>query len=334
MNGYGSGYGVFILGPRRGVRVVLTDLGATLMRIDVPDRAGRSGNILLGHDDPAAYPAAGAAGPDCYLGATCGRYANRIRGAAFVMDGKSVRLVPNEGANQLHGGAPGFHRARWQVIAADADAVTLRHHSPDGDAGWPGALTATARFSLDAEGVLRIAYHATSDRATHVNLVAHPYFNLSGDPGRPITDHRLRIAASRMLSIDAEALPLGTPAPVAGTPFDFTRARRVGEGIDAADPQIAAGDGYNHNYCLDGAGLRAVAWLDHPASGRALQIATDQPGLQFYSGNALPARRTGLCLETQGWPDAVNHPHFPSTRLDPGDVWESVTEYRFGLCEG
>ncbi|WP_430635871.1 aldose epimerase family protein [Sphingomonas hankookensis] len=314
----------FLLHHDDGIRVIVTNLGATLMAVNVPDHSGRRANVLLSHARPADYPAAGAPGPDAYMGATCGRYANRVTGAAFPLDGMIVRLVANEGANQLHGGVPGFHRAVWRVERAEATCVILSHRSPDGEAGWPGALSVTTTFLLPAPDTLRVVYHATTDRPTHVNLVSHPYFNLSGDPATTIHDHRLRIASDRFLPIDAAALPTGERRSVAGTPFDFRASRPVGREVLP---------GYNHNYCLSGDGMREVAWLDHAGSGRSLTIATDRPGLQFYDGYGLSgafAPHTGLCLEAQGWPDAANHPDFPSSRIDPGDRWQAITEWRFG----
>lgn len=312
-----------------GVRVFVTNLGATLMGIDAPDRAGRSAPVLLGHDDPADYPTGGAAGDNHYYGATCGRVANRIGGACFEIDGVRHRLDANEGRHHLHGGRRGFSHAVWQIEAAEDDAVSMQLESPDGDQGYPGRLVVEARFALSAEGALSIGYAAVTDRPTHVNIVSHGYFNLSGDATSSIADHELRIAADSYLPIDAEALPTGARASVAGSPFDFRHSRRIGEGIDSPDDQIRLGDGYNHNFVLEGDGLRPVAWLHHPGSGRMLEVATDQPGLQLYTGNALAVRRSALCLEAQGWPDSANHVDFPSTRLDPGDTYRSTTRLTF-----
>lgn len=325
---------IFRIAAANGVTVALTDLGATTIAIEVLDRLGRSANILLGHDDPSGYPAGGADGDDAYMGASVGRYANRIAGARFTIDGTAYDLARNEGANQNHGGPHGFHRAIWTVEHADTGRVTMSHHSPDGDQGFPGALDARADFTLSDDGELAIVYTATTTRPTHVNLAWHGYFNLSGQPGTDILDHRLTIAAGAMLAIDANAIPTGRRIGVAGTPFDFTVPRDIGGRIDADDPQLRAGDGYNHNYILAGDGLRPAARFSHPGSGRTVTLATDQPGLQFYSGNALGgpfARRGGLCLEPQAWPDSPNRPDFPTSRLDPGQTYRSETRLRFGL---
>lgn len=327
---------MFTLRAACGVIVRLTDLGATLMRIAAPDKHGQVADVLLGHDRPGDYPAAGAPGDDAYLGATCGRYGNRIAGAAFVLDGTRHALTANDGRNQNHGGTRGFHQALWQVAHADARRVTLRHHSPDRDQGFPGALDATADYALSDEGELAIVYTAITTRPTHVNLVSHGYFNLSGVPGSTILDHRLHIPAAEVLEIDAEAIPTGVRRAVAGTAFDFAAPRAIGERIDDTDdPQLRLGDGYNHNFVLPGAGLRPAAALVHPASGRRLTLATDQPGLQLYTGNALGGpfpRRGGVCLEAQAWPDSPNRADFPSTRLDPGALYRSETRLRFDVA--
>lgn len=333
---------VHVLAAPGGLRVAIGSLGATLLTIDAPDSSGARGPVLLGSADPARYPAAGAAGTDACFGATCGRFANRIAGARFELDGAVHRLAANEPPNQLHGGPRGFHHALWRAERC-VDGVRFHHHSPDGDQGFPGALDAVAEYRLVAPSTLAIRYLATTSRPTHVNLVSHGYFNLSGVPGSSIEGHQLEIAAARYLPIDARALPLGAPRPVAGTPFDFRTPRRVGDAIDADDPQIRAGDGYNHNFVLDRPGIaHRAALLRDPASGQTLAVHTDQPGLQFYSGNALdgsfaPApgapgfgRRSGLCLEAQHWPDSPNRPGYPSTRLDPGETYRSETQLRFG----
>ncbi|MFS0774396.1 aldose epimerase family protein [Sphingomonas sp. 1P08PE] len=322
-----------------GVAVTLTDLGARLTRIDAPDRDGRNARVLLGFDRVEDYAAEAGQGSGVYLGATCGRVANRIAGAAFELDGTRYPLAANEGANQLHGGPIGFDRVIWRVVEADRARIVLCHDSPDGDQGYPGALAVTATFTLSADGELAIVYQATTTRPTHVNIVSHGYFNLSGVDGTTIADHRLRLAADAYLPVDDAAIPTGERRVVAGTPFDFTRPRTIGEAWsdkagEGDDPQIRLGRGYNHNLCLSGTGLREVAWLDHPASGRTLTLSTDRPGLQLYSGGWLSGRfprHGGLCLEAQDWPDACNRPDFPATRLDPGMTYRSETRLRFGV---
>jgi len=316
-----------------GVTVTVSDYGARLTRIDAPDRHGRSARVLLGFDRVEDYLAEAGRDGGAYLGATCGRVANRIAGASYVLDGERHRLHPNEGPNQRHGGPVGFDRAVWTVLHADAGRVVMRHSSPDGDGGHPGDLEAGASFTLSDDGELAVVYHATTTRPTHVNLVSHGYFNLSGVAGATVGDHRLRIDADAVLPVGADHVPTGERRAVAGTAFDFRQFRRLGEAMAADDPQLRLGRGFNHNYCLNGAGLRQVARLEHPASGRSLTVSTDRPGLQLYTGGWLGGAfvpHEGLCLEAQGWPDACNRSDFPSTRLDPGQVYRSEVRLRFG----
>ena len=339
----GRSCAVFRIEAAGGIAVTVAELGATLLRIDAPDRRGRLANVLLGSDDISRYPAAGAAGADACLGATCGRVANRTAGARFTLDGCEHRLDENEPPNHLHGGRQGFGRRLWLGMAT-VDGVRLTLVSPDGDQGYPGTLEVTAEISVTADEVA-IVYTARVDRPTHVNIVSHPYFNLAGDPAAGIVRHELAIAADAFLPIGPLALP-EAPCGVAGTPFDFREARAIGDGIDADDPQIRVADGYNHCFVLrapeaEGA-LRPAAWLRSPESGRTMTLLTDQPGLQFYTANALKpsanadaalrfGRRSGLCLEAQGFPNAANRPDFPSTRLDPGQEYRSELRLRFGV---
>lgn len=322
-----------VLSSTSGVSVAISPLGARLTRIDAPDRSGRVERVLLGFDDAdenrrAAMPDGGA-----YLGATCGRVANRIAGAAFVLDGVRHRLEANEGAHQRHGGPIGFDRAVWAVREVGRTRISMQHHSPDGDQGFPGALDVLATFELSDDGELAIVYTARTTRATHVNLVSHGYFNLSGGRGT-IAEHRLRIDAESFLPVDADQLP-AEPRTVRGSLFDFTRARRLGDLIQSDDPQTRLARGGNHNFCLAGDGLRKVAWLKHPASGRTLELATDQPGLQLYTAGWLGGEwgpHAALCLEAQAWPNACNRPDYPSTRLDPGQLYRSEVRLRFGVA--
>ena len=325
---------VFRISVPGGIAITVAELGATLMRIDVPDRDGHRANVLLGFDDIADYPSAGGAGGDACLGGTCGRFANRIGGASFDLDGRTVRLVPNEGPHQLHGGPDGYHRRLWRG-ARIRDGVLLSIDSPDGDQGWPGRVQATAAFQLAGHDQVRITYCATSDRPTFVNLVSHGYYNLDG--ARDILGHELRIASDRFLPIDAAAIPTGEVRDVAGGPFDFRSARTIADAMACPDAQLRSDLGYNHCYVLPGDGVRAVAWLRALASGRIMELATDQPGLIFYDGyglgrgNAGFPDRAGLCLEAQAWPDGPNRPGAVSLR--PGETYRSQLILRFGITD-
>lgn len=322
-------------------------LGATLQGLVVPDRAGEPADIVLGHDDPQAY-----LDHACYLGSVVGRYANRIAGGRFSLDGVMRQVDVNNGPNSLHGGTGGFHQRIWQVAGLTADPVpqvTLCLDSPDGDQGFPGQLRASATYRLH-EDRLELLLEAVSNAPTIVNLTGHAYFNLAGQAaGRDISGHHLEIAADSFLPVDATAIPSGPPQPVAGGWFDFTRPRRVGAGLEGGgDPQLALGHGYDHDFVLR-AGRQPeptfAARLSEPESGRVVEVWTTEPGLQFYTGNFLPdglpgkggatyGRRGGLCLEPQTHPDTPNRPEFPPCRLAPGQIYRHRILYRFSSDAG
>ncbi|MFE2940442.1 aldose epimerase family protein [Streptomyces sp. NPDC059255] len=310
---------------RAGTRIRLLTYGGILQSVEVPDRNGTVADVVLGFPGLTGYLE--HRGP--YFGALVGRYANRIAGAAFTLDGVVHRVTPNEGPNCLHGGAYGFDRRVWDAepVGADGDGtgpsgVRLSRVSPDGEEGFPGRLEVSASYTLDGDGALRIAYRAVTDAPTHVTLTNHTYWNLGGADGVPATSgHELRIAGGRITPVDGSMLPTGEPAPVDGTRFDFRASRPVGPG-------------YDHNYVLDGGPEGApAAELYDPASGRALTITTTEPGLQLYTGDHFDGKPfgpgAGIALETQHFPDSPNRPAFPSTVLRPGEVYESATVYRF-----
>ncbi len=332
------------LADGHGLEVRVSSYGASLAAIRTPDRAGLVEDVLLGFDTLAGYldPALQAGWP--YLGSTIGRYANRIAGARFTINGQEHHLAANEGDNQLHGGPTGFDRVAWQAeILSDAPGVRLRHVSPNGDQGFPGCVKAQADFLLDAPGELVIRYTATTDRPTHVSMASHPYFNLAGRQSRSIAQHRLTVAAEAILPIDATAIPLpGPPMPVAGTAFDVRNGQMIGALVQADHPQLRTGDGLNHCFLLDPAASPAVR-LEHPESGRCLELVTTEPGLQIYSANAFDGslrdgegrpfvRRQAIALEAQRFPDSPNRPDFPSTLLRPGETYRSETRMRFSSC--
>jgi aldose 1-epimerase len=325
-----------------GLEARIMTYGASLQALLVPDAAGRRDDIVLGHDTFEGYLARRQ-----FFGATVGRYANRIAGARFTLDGTEVQLAANNGANALHGGLEGFDRRNWRIIAiddGDHPAVTLAYTSVDGEEGYPGTLEVELTWRLTGPMDLRLDMSARTDRPTVVNLTNHSFFNLAGAcSGRNILDHHLTVAADHFLAIDAGAIPLAQPpCAVADTPFDFRAGVEVGARIRNDHPQLRVGRGYDHNFCLGPTSgePRFAARVAEPASGRVLELFTNQPGLQVYSGNFLDGSTGGkggrlyrqsdaMCLEPHAWPDTPNRPDFPTARLLPGEVYRHATLYRF-----
>ena len=317
-----------------GLRAEVLTYGGIVARLEVPGRAGRCDNVVLGLRSLEEYE---TRNPN--FGATIGRYANRIGGGAFTLDGVTYDLVANEGANTLHGGPKGFAKRVWTVEDAQRSAVTLGLVSHDGDQGFPGTLRVQVRIAINGS-TLRLAYRAETEAPTVVNLTNHSYFNLGGEGSGDVWGHELSVAADRMLELRTDGLPTGALLDVAGTPFDFREPRAVGARVREAHAQIIAGLGYDCCLVLRGAGMREAAVVREARSGRVMTVRTDQPALQLYSANKLtgalagPSGRVyrsgdGLCFETQHYPDSPNHPHFPSTVLHPGSALETVTEYVF-----
>ncbi|HTC47422.1 MAG TPA: aldose epimerase family protein [Candidatus Aquilonibacter sp.] len=314
--------------------------GGVVVSLKVPDRNGKSGDVVLGFDNLDGYVANFNGPADAFFGALIGRYANRIAHGSFTLDGKKYSLPLNNGENSLHGGPHGFNNVVWKAKPI-ANGVELTYLSKDGEAGYPGNLTATVRYTL-IKGDLRIDYSATTDKDTVVNLTNHSYFNLAGQGN--ILNHQLTLHASRFTPVDAGLIPTGELKSVDATPFDFRKPTAVGERINANDDQLHLGHGYDHNWVLDkdndSGKLSEAAEVYDPSSGRVLKVLTDQPGIQFYSGNFLDGSIKGkggkpdelhaaLCLETQRFPDSPNHPDFPSTELKPGQTYHSTTVFRF-----
>lgn len=329
-----------------GSGLSLCDLGAAVLEVRVPDRAGRVANVVLGHRDLAGYLANAP-----YFGVVVGRCANRIGGAAFELDGHAYRLTPNEGPNQLHGGPGGFHARVWEIVSTEAGperaTVSLRLVSEDGDQGYPGRLEASATIAWTADRALEIALEARTDAPTVVNLAHHGYWNLAGEGSGTVDDHRLRVDAEAFLPVGEGMLPTGGSRPVAGTPYDLRRERRLAEVLRADDAQVAGAKGVDHCFVLDRSGAAAdepveVARLHDPVSGRALRLSTTEPGLQVYAGGYLdgslvgPSGRRyrqgdGIALEPQRFPDAVHHAHFPSVVLRPGEVYRQRSVFALGV---
>ncbi|MEE7439426.1 galactose-1-epimerase [Methylobacterium oryzae] len=327
----------------KGVTARILSWGALLRSLDVPDRSGKAADVVLGYNDLASYLAKGN-----YFGASVGRYANRIRAGRFTLDGRTYTLATNDGPNALHGGASGFDKQLWTITAVKggaAPSVTLRYVSPDGEEGYPGTLTATATYALDDTNTLTVTYEATTDKPTIVNLTNHSFFNLAGEgSGRSILDQILTIPAERFTPVDATLIPTGEHLPVAGTPFDFREPAVIGARIrDGQDAQIVRGRGYDHNWVVTDAPTaepHPVARVEDPGSGSVLDVASNQPGLQFYAGNFLNGTAVGksglayrqsdaLALEPELFPDTPNQAAFGSARLDPGKTYRNVITYRF-----
>ncbi|MFE6891720.1 aldose epimerase family protein [Streptomyces sp. NPDC057694] len=324
-----------------GTRLKVLSYGGIVQSLEIPDRRGRYTNVSLGYDDIAAYVAG-----TTFFGATIGRYGNRIAKGRFTLDGTAYQLSVNDGENSLHGGAKGFNTRVFDVegFTSGPDVgLHLYYTSADGEMGYPGTLRTRVTFTLTAAGDWRIDYRATTDRATVVNLTNHTYYNLAGEGSGSIEGHELTIAASRYTPTDTGLIPTGELAGVSGTPFDFRRAKSIGKDIRAGHAQLITAKGFDHNFVLDKgvtSGPRHIVTLRDPGYGRTLKIATDQPGLQFYSGNFLdgtlvgPSGHTyrqgdGLCLETQHFPDSPNQPSFPSTVLRPGETYRTTTVHSF-----
>ena len=312
--------------------------GGVIVSLKVPDRSGKSVDVVLGFDDLNGYVGNFNGSSTAFFGAIIGRYANRIAHGAFSLDGQKYSLPLNDGQNSLHGGPHGFNNVVWKAKPID-NGVELTYVSKDGEAGYPGTLSAVVRYTL-VKGDLRIEYSATTDKDTVVNLTNHSYFNLAGQGD--ILNHQLTLHASRFTPVDAGLIPTGELKSVESTPFDFRKATAIGARINADDEQLHLGHGYDHNWVLDSKGgtLAEAAELYDPASGRVLKVLTDQPGIQFYSGNFLNGSIKGkggkpdelhaaLCLETQHFPDSPNHPDFPTTELKPGERYHTVTVFRF-----
>jgi aldose 1-epimerase len=309
--------------------------GGILQSLRVPDKQGKVSDIVLGFDSAEEYEQ----GNKAFFGAIIGRYGNRIAGGKFQLDGKSYQIPRNDGNNALHGGSKGFDKVLWngKIIP---QGVELTYVSPDGEMGFPGTLTAVVRYTLAGKD-LKIEYSATTDKDTVVNLTNHSYFNLAGEGNGDILKDEVKINASRYTPVDANLIPTGELAPVQDTPFDFRKLTAVGARIDANNEQLKLAHGYDHNWVLDSSGKLAEAAQVYEATrGRVMHVLTDQPGVQFYTGNFLDGtikgkggkvygHRAALCLETQHFPDSPNHPSFPTTELKPGQKYHTVTIFRF-----
>jgi len=318
--------------------VEISNYGATLVSIHVPDKDGNDGNVLLGYDDIKGYYAGKS-----YFGCVVGRYANRIANATFKLDGKEYHLPKNDGVNWLHGGVNSIDKQVWDGRIMN-DAIRLTTVMKDGDNDYPGNVKLTVVYSLRADNRLVIDYSATTDQTTVLNISNHAYFNLTGDPSNTILDHEITINADVFTPVDSTLIPTSELRKVVGTPFDFTHSKKIGKDIDQQDQQLIFGKGYDHNFVLNTHdGTTPVVEVIENKSGRKMEVFTNQPGVQFYTGNFLNGsekgrgiafeHRTGFCLETQQFPDAPNQSNFPSTVLKPGETWKSQTTYKFSVVK-
>ncbi|TWU64472.1 Aldose 1-epimerase precursor [Crateriforma conspicua] len=334
----------YTIGKGSSIEVDVVPLGAIITAIRVPDASGAMADVVLGFNDVSNYT---DAVDHPYFGAVVGRYGNRIAKGEFQLNGQTYRLACNNGSNHLHGGDVGFDRKEWTVVSSDDNQMVLQLESPDGDEGYPGNLIVTVTYKVSAPGDLEVLYEATTDQATPVNLTQHTYFNLGGEGSGDILDHELKLNASQFVPVDPTLIPTGQLADVADTPFDFRQAKPISRDILSSHPQLEIGQGFDHNFIIskDSSNQQSIslaASVKHPTSGRTLEVWTDQPGVQFYSGNFLDGRLTGksgsaytrnsgFCLETQHFPDSPNQIGFPSTILYPDSQYKTKTIFRFGF---
>ncbi len=329
----GTGVTAFTLGSSDdGLRLTVLDLGATVARLQVPAGGESPVDVVLGL--PAASDYAAPSNP--FLGSTVGRYANRIAGARFTLDGTEHRLVPNEGTTCLHGGPGGFHSRQWLAVAATSDTLELELVSPAGDQGFPGRVRARVRYQVTADTVT-IEHRAETDAPTVVSLTNHTYFNLAADG--TVDDHVLQVAADEYLPVDTRSIPTGAREPVQDSPFDFREGAELGTRVGSSHPQVHRTGGIDHAFVVAGDGLRRAARLTHPSSGRVFEVSTTQPSVQVYTGQKLDGTlvdragrrlepRAGIALECQAFPDAPNQPRFPSAVLRPGQEYRASTVWR------
>lgn len=338
----GKAVHLYTLTNKSGLKAAVTNYGGKLVSLFVPDSSGKLIDVVLGYNslkDYQQYTKNGA-----FFGALIGRYGNRIAKGKFTLDGKSYSLAINNAPNALHGGPKGFFAVVWDVVKVTANSVELHYLAKDMEEGYPGNLDVTVTYTLTDDNAIDIAYKATTDKATVLNLTNHSFFNLNGD-NATINNHTLQLNASKYTPVDSTLIPTGKLEPVAGTPLDFTKPVTIGSRIDDKNQQMVYGKGYDHNFVLDAAnekGLHLAATVVGDKSGIEMQVYTDQPGIQFYGGNFMEGgdkgksgspyeKRTAFCLETQHFPDSPNQPQFPTTTLKPGATFSSVTSYKFSV---
>lgn len=319
------------------VQAVFTAESARIISLQVPDKDGKLTGVVVGYNTPEEFNAS----TEPYFGATIGRYGNRIAKGKFTLDGKEYNLSVNNGPNTLHGGKNGFQNQKWNASQPDDRTIVFTFTSKDGEEGFPGNLNTTVTYTLTDSNELKMEYTATTDKPTVVNLTNHAFFNLNGEGSGTIDGHVLQIDADKYNPVDSTLIPTGKLAAVKGTPFDFTKPEAIGKRINDNNEQLKFGKGYDHNYVLNGSGYRKVATVTGDKSGIVMDVYTQEPGLQFYSGNFMQSKnklrvgnddfRTAFCLETQHFPDSPNQPSFPSTVLRPGEKYHTVSAYKFSV---
>lgn len=336
----GKAVKLYTLTNKNNAKAVFTNLGGRIISLLVPDSAGKMVDVVVGLTNAADYQKP----TDGYFGATIGRYGNRIAKGKFTLDGKEYKLSSNDGENMLHGGPDGFHHQVWDASQPDNHTIVLNYLSKDGEEGFPGNLNVKVTYTLTDDNELKMDYEATTDKKTIVNLTNHAYFNLNGEGSGTILNHTLQIFADKYTPVDSTLIPTGIEN-VAGTPLDFSKPTKIGERIDQENQQLKNGKGYDHNYVLNGTkgmGMNHAAKVVGDKSGIVMDVYTQEPGLQFYSGNFMASKntfkngskddlRTAFCLETQHYPDSPNQPSFPSTELKPGDTYKTTSIYKFGV---
>ncbi len=336
----GAEASLYTLKNKNGAVVKITDYGGTVVAIEVPDKEGNLGDVALGFDSVEGY-----IDRSPYFGCITGRYANRIAKGKFTVDGKEYTLATNNDPNHLHGGEKGFDKKIW-ATAMEGDKLVFTYTSPDGEEGYPGTLTSKVTYSWSDDNALQIDYEATTDKPTVLNLTNHTYFNLAGEGNGDILGHEVKFNCSHFTPIDETSIPFGEIRPVKGTPFDFTSVHTIGDRIGAGNEQLKFGKGYDHNFVIDSSEhgkLVHACTVTDPKTGRVLTVHTDQPGVQFYTGNFLDGLegkggkkydyRTGFCLETQVFPDSPNNAHFPSPVLRPGETYSHTCIYKFEVAK-
>jgi len=334
-NYYNAPVTEYTLTNSSGMQASILNYGGTITKLMVPDRNGKMGDVVLGFETFGGYMQK----KDPYIGALVGRYANRIANAKFTMDGKTYKLAPNNFGNSLHGGNVGFDKVIWNTEKIGDSSLKLTYQSKDGEEGYPGNLNVQVIYTLGADNSLKIDYTATTDQATPVNLTNHSYFNLSAGKDSTVLDHVLKLDADKYTPVNDQLIPTGQIANVKGTPLDFTTPKAIGKDIGSVK------GGFDHNWILNkrGTELQEAATVYDPGSGRYMEVLTTQPGIQFYSGNFLNGDlqltkegqiyipHSGLCLETQHYPDSPNEPSFPNTILRPGETYRQTTVYKFSV---